>query len=58
MTEANNTTGFELEDKVFVVLEGKKYFGTVKKVDPRLDRTSEGDWLIWYGNKNRKYFKL
>lgn len=25
---------------------------------PRLDRTSEGDWLIWYGNKKRKYFKI
>jgi hypothetical protein len=33
-----NTTGFEIEDKVFVVLEGTKYYGTVKKTDERLDR--------------------
>lgn len=33
-----NSTGFEIEDKVFVVLEGKKYHGKVIKVDPRLDR--------------------
>lgn len=36
--ELFNTTGFEVDDRVFVVLEGQKYFGTVKKVDPRLDR--------------------
>jgi len=33
-----NSTGFEIEDKVFIVLEGIKYFGTVKKTDERLDR--------------------
>lgn len=33
-----NSTGFEVDDRVFVVLEGQKYFGAVKKVDPRLDR--------------------
>ena len=36
--ELFNTTGFEIEDKVFVVLNGEKYHGTVKKVDARLDR--------------------
>jgi len=25
---------------------------------PRFDVTLEGDWILWYGNKNRKYFKL
>jgi len=25
---------------------------------PRIDRTSEGDWLLWYGTKTRKYFKF
>lgn len=38
MTELFNTTGFEVDDRVFVVLEGQKYFGTVKKTDERLDR--------------------
>ena len=38
MTELFNSTGFEVDDRVFVVLEGQKYFGTVKKVDERLDR--------------------
>lgn len=38
MTELFNSTGFEVDDRVFVVLEGQKYFGTVKKVDPRLYR--------------------
>lgn len=33
-----NSTGFEIEDKVFVVLNGEKYHGTVKKTDERLDR--------------------
>ena len=33
-----NTTGFEIEDKVFVILNDIKYFGTVKKTDERLDR--------------------
>ena len=38
MTELFNSTGFEVDDRVFVILEGQKYFGTVIKVDPRLDR--------------------
>lgn len=38
--ELFNSTGFEVEDKVFVVLDEKKYFGVVKKVDSRLDRIS------------------
>ena len=25
---------------------------------PRLDKTSEGEWLLWYGNKKRKYYKI
>ena len=25
---------------------------------PRLDVTRDGDWILWYGNKNRKYFKF
>ena len=33
-----NSTGFEIEDKVFVILNDIKYFGTVKKTDERLDR--------------------
>lgn len=36
MTELFNSTGFEVDDRVFVVLEGQKYFGTVKKCDERL----------------------
>lgn len=36
--ELFNTTGFEVDDRVFVVLDGQKYFGTVVKVDARLDR--------------------
>lgn len=36
--ELFNSTGFEVDDRVFVILEGQKYFGTVIKVDPRLDR--------------------
>lgn len=38
MTELFNSTGFEVDDRVFVVLDGQKYFGTVKKCDERLDR--------------------
>ena len=38
--ELFNSTGFEVGDKVFVVLDGNKYLGTVKKVDSRLDRIS------------------
>lgn len=44
--ELFNTTGFEIADKVFVVLNEIKYYGKVIKVDPRLDITREGDWLI------------
>lgn len=36
--ELFSATGFEIEDKVFVVLNGEKYHGTVKKLDARLDR--------------------
>lgn len=25
---------------------------------PRLDRTNQGVWLLWYGRKNRDYIKL
>lgn len=25
---------------------------------PRFDKTDEGDILLWYGNKKRKYFKI
>lgn len=25
---------------------------------PRLDRTREGWWLLWYGKHNRNYIKL
>lgn len=38
MVELFNTTGFNIEDKVFVILNDIKYFGTVKKIDERLDR--------------------
>lgn len=33
-----NTTGFEIEDRVFVILNDIKYFGTVVDTDDRLDR--------------------
>lgn len=36
--ELFNTTGFDIQDKVFVILDEKKYFGTVIEVDGRLDR--------------------
>jgi hypothetical protein len=36
--ELFNTTGFEVNDKVCIVLDEKKYFGTVVKTDDRLDR--------------------
>lgn len=36
--ELFNTTGFEVGNKVFVVLEDKTYYGTVKGVDERLGR--------------------
>jgi hypothetical protein len=36
--ELFNTTGFEVGDRVFVVLEEKTYYGTVKEVDERLQR--------------------
>lgn len=36
--ELFNTTGFEVDDPVFVILDGQKYQGKVMKVDPRLDR--------------------
>jgi hypothetical protein len=36
--ELFNTTGFKIQDKVFVMLDGIKYFGTVIDIDDRLDR--------------------
>lgn len=27
-------------------------------IKPRLDKTSEGKYLIWYGRRNRKYIIL
>lgn len=36
--ELFNSTGFEVTDKVFTVLNDVKYFGIVLKVDERLDR--------------------
>lgn len=42
MTELFNSTGFEVDDRVFVVLDGHKYFGTVIKFDERLDRIKVG----------------
>ena len=33
-----NTTGFEIEDRVFVIFNDITYYGTVKKLDSRLDR--------------------
>jgi len=36
--ELFNSTGFEIKDKVFVILSDEKYFGTVIEVDSRLDR--------------------
>jgi len=38
MIELFSTTGFSPQDKVFVVLNDIKYFGTVLKTDDRLDR--------------------
>jgi hypothetical protein len=26
--------------------------------NPRFDITRDGDWILWYGTKNRKYFKF
>ena len=52
--ELFNTTGFEPEDKVFTMLDDKKYFGVVLKVDERLDRikvdyTAKGEIAIdWF----------
>lgn len=36
--ELFNTTGFDIQDKVFVILDEKKYFGTVIEIDNRLER--------------------
>ncbi|MBC7845546.1 MAG: hypothetical protein H7Y10_03540 [Flavobacterium sp.] len=36
--ELFNSTGFEVQDKVFVELDGKKYFGTVVRTDTERDR--------------------
>ena len=36
--ELFNSTGFDIKDKVFVILDEKKYLGTVVDVDSRLDR--------------------
>jgi hypothetical protein len=36
--ELFNLTGFEIQDKVFVILSDIKYFGKVIDTDERLDR--------------------
>lgn len=36
--ELFNTTGFDVDDKVFVKLTDNTYYGIVLKVDSRLDR--------------------
>jgi len=36
--ELFNTTGFEVDDKVFVIIDEKKYLGIVIKTDDKLDR--------------------
>lgn len=36
--ELFNTTGFEIGDKVVVILEGKEYYGRVLKTDAQRDR--------------------
>lgn len=36
--ELFSTTGFEVDDKVYVDLDGIKYFGTIINTDDRLDR--------------------
>jgi len=36
--ELFNTTGFEVEDKVFVIIDDKKYHGVVVKTDSERDR--------------------
>lgn len=36
--ELFSTIGFEIGDKVYVDLDGVRYFGTVIKTDERLDR--------------------
>lgn len=53
--ELFNTTGFEAGDKVFVVLEDKTYYGTVKEVDDRLERirvdistSKDRECLVWF----------
>lgn len=34
-------------------------FGVIEfRFRPRFDKTDEGDLLLWYGSKKRKYFKL
>mgnify|MGYP001565119412 FL=1 len=27
-------------------------------LNPKIDKTSEGEILLWYGNKKRKYIKI
>lgn len=36
--ELFNTTGFEVTDKVFTMLDDKKYFGVVLEVDDKRNR--------------------
>lgn len=36
--ELFNTTGFEVGDNVFVIIDGQKYHGKVVKVDSKMDR--------------------
>lgn len=34
-------------------------FGVIEIIyRPRFDVLRGGDWILWYGKKNRKYFKL
>lgn len=53
--ELFNSTGFEIGDSVWIELEGIKYYGTVVKVDDRLDRikvdyssNDEGKAVDWF----------
>jgi hypothetical protein len=56
--ELFSTTGFEIGDKVFTLLDDKKYFGVVVKIDDRLGRikvdySAKGETAIdWF----RKHF--
>lgn len=58
--ELFSTTGFYIDEKVFVVLSGVKYFGFVVDIDDRLERVkvdytgknSISDVVVGWFNKN------